>query len=130
MVVDVPPGAEQPMPQAAMADPVKKGFYLATIGHCTECHTPLANGHRDFKGALGTGGEEFKGPFGVSVSRNITSHKENGIGAGSDAEIKRAITQGVRKDGSKLRPPLGHAWVPTRSDADLGMTLASALTHP
>ena len=130
MVVDVPPGAEKPMPQEAMADPVKKGFYLATIGHCTECHTPMANGHRDFKGALGAGGEEFKGPFGVSVSRNITSHKENGIGAWSDAEIKRAITQGVRKDGTKLRPPMGFAWYATMSEADLDAIVAYLRTIP
>src|SRR3954470_22143010 len=43
MTVDVPPGAEKPMPAEAMADPVKKGFYLATIGHCMECHTPAVN---------------------------------------------------------------------------------------
>jgi len=130
MVVDVPPGAEKPMPQATMADPVKKGFYLATIGHCTECHTPIVNGHRDFKGSLGTGGEKFEGPFGVSISRNITSHKENGIGAWSDAEIKRAITQGVRKDGTKLRPPMGFAWYATMTDADLDAIVAYLRTIP
>src|SRR5205085_7548612 len=65
MVVDVPPGAEQPMPDESLGDPVKKGFYLATIGHCMECHTPAVDGHRDFKGALGTGGEKFPGPWGV-----------------------------------------------------------------
>src|SRR5204863_2311145 len=71
MTVDVPPGAEKPLTESAMQDPVKRGFYLATIGHCMECHTPLVHGHRDFKNALGTGGEKFEGPWGVSVSRNI-----------------------------------------------------------
>ena len=130
MTVDVPPGAERPLPASAMKDPVKKGFYLATIGHCMECHTPLVHGHRDFKGALGTGGEKFPGPWGVSVSRNITQHKENGIGAWSDAEIKRAITQGVRKDGTKLRPPMGFQWYATMSDADLSAIVAYLRTVP
>ena len=130
MTVDVPPGAEKPMPESAMKDPVKKGFYLATIGHCMECHTPVKNGHRDFKGALGTGGERFPGPWGESVSRNITSHKENGIGAWSDDEIKRAITQGVRKDGSKLRPPMGFQWYATMTDADLSAIVAYLRTVP
>ena len=95
----IPQGAEKPFSDADMADKVKKGFYLVTIGHCMECHTPLGPKGREFETSYGKGGFEFKGPWGMSVSRNITSHKEKGIGAWSDAEIKRAITDGVRKDG-------------------------------
>ena len=130
MVVDVPPGAEKPMPQEAMADPVKKGFYLATIGHCMECHTPIVDGHRDFKNALGAGGERFEGPWGVSVARNITSHQTKGIGAWTDGEVKRAITQGVRKDGTKLRPPMGFDWYATMTAADLDAIVAYVRTIP
>lgn len=130
MGFDVPPGAEKPLPESAMQDPVKKGFYLATIGHCMECHTPLVKGRRDFRNALGTGGEKFEGPWGVTVSRNITQHKENGIGAWSDDEIKRAITQGVRKDGSRLRPPMGFQWYATMTDADLSAIVAYLRTIP
>src|SRR2546421_6294889 len=130
MTVDIPPGAEKPLAESAMQDPVKRGFYLATIGHCMECHTPIVNGHRDFKNALGTGGERFEGPWGVSVSRNITSHKQNGIGAWSDDEVKRAITKGVRKDGSRLRPPMGFDWYATMTDADLSAIVAYLRTVP
>jgi mono/diheme cytochrome c family protein len=130
MHVDVPPGAEKPLPESAMKDPVKRGFYLVTIGHCMECHTPAVNGRRDFKGAMGKGGEKFEGPFGVSVSRNITSHKTSGIGAWSDAEVKRAITEGVRKDGSKLKPPMGFAWYARMSAADLDAIVAYLRTVP
>ena len=38
---NIPPGADKPFTEADMADKVKKGFYLATIGHCFECHTPM-----------------------------------------------------------------------------------------
>lgn len=130
MHVDVPPGAEAPLPESAMKDPVKRGFYLATIGHCMECHTPSVNGRRDFKNMLGIGGEKFEGPFGVSVSRNITSHKTSGIGAWSDAEIKRAITQGLRKDGSRLKPPMGFEWYARMSEADLDAIIAYLRTVP
>jgi mono/diheme cytochrome c family protein len=130
MVVDVPPGAEKPMPESALKDPVKRGFYLASIGHCMECHTPMANGRRDFKNALGTGGEKFEGPWGVTVARNITPHKEIGIGAWSDDEIKRAITKGVRKDGFRLRPPMGFDWYATMTDADLSAIVAYLRTIP
>lgn len=130
MGVDIPPGAEKPMSEGALNDPVKRGFYLVTIGHCMECHTPLVDGRRDYKNALGTGGYPMKGPWGVSVSRNITSHKQNGIGAWSDEEIKRAITKGVRRDGSKLLPPMGYDWYATMTDADLAAMVAYLRTVP
>ena len=83
-----------------MDDKVKHGFYLATIGHCMECHTPMVHGAAASSRTLGKGGREFPGPWGTSVSRNITSSKTKGIGDWTDAEIKRAITQGMRKDGT------------------------------
>ncbi len=104
----VPPGAEKPYTEAMLTDKVKKGFYLATIGHCMECHTPMGARGRDFEGRLGAGGFEFPGPWGKSVSRNVTSSKTKGLGDWTDAEIKRAITQGVSRDGSKLKPPMGY----------------------
>jgi len=88
------------------------------------------NGRRDFANALGTGGEHFPGPWGVSVSRNITQDKEHGIGAWSDDEIKRAITHGVRKDGSRLRPPMGFAWYATMTGDDLDAIVAYLRTVP
>jgi len=130
MTVDIPPGAEKPLREAELIDPVKRGFYLVTIGHCMECHTPMVEGHRDFKNSLGTGGERFEGPWGVSVSRNITSHTERGIGAWTDDEVKRAITRGVRKDGTKLRPPMGYDWYATMKDADLDAIVTYLRTIP
>lgn len=124
------PGAEKPMPQADLADKVKYGFYLVTIGHCLECHTPFGQAGADFKGSLGKGGREFPGPWGTSKSRNITSHKTAGIGAWSDAEIKRAITQGLRKDGSKLAPPMGYEYYAKMTDADLDAVVAYLRTVP
>ena len=126
----IPPGAEKAFSDADMADKVKKGFYLVTIGHCMECHTPMVNDRHDLVNDLGKGGEEFKGPFGVSVSRNITSHKEKGIGAWSDAEIKRAITQGVSRDGSRLKPPMGYDFYKNMTEADLDAVVAYLRTVP
>lgn len=124
------PGGEQPYTDAMMGDKVKKGFYLATIAHCMECHTPMGPRGREFSSKLGTGGFEFPGPWGKSVSRNITSHKEKGIGAWSDAEIKRAITQGISKDGSKLKPPMGFHYYATMTGDDLDAVVAYLRTVP
>ena len=124
------PGAERPMAPAAMRDKLKRDFYLVTIGHCMDCHTPLGSRGRDFVNDLGKGGFELKGPWGVSVSRNITSNKTKGIGAWSDAEIKRAITQGVAKDGSKLKPPMGYSYYAGMTNADLDAIVAYLHTVP
>jgi mono/diheme cytochrome c family protein len=127
--VDTPPGADKPMTEAELRDPVRRGFYLVTIAHCMECHTPRAKGQTDFS-RLGSGGEQFRGPWGVSVSRNITSHKTAGIGAWTDAEIKRAITQGIRKDGTRLKPPMGFHLYAKMTDADLAAVIAYLRTVP
>lgn len=126
----IPPGAEKPFAEADLANKVKKGFYLATIGHCMECHTPMGAKGRDFENSYGKGGFEFPGPWGVSVSRNITSHKEKGIGAWSDDEIKRAITKGVSKDGSPLKPPMGYGFYANMTDGDLDAVVAYLRTVP
>jgi mono/diheme cytochrome c family protein len=124
------PGGEQPYTEAMMNDKVKHGFYLATIAHCMECHTPMDKGQRLFSTRLGAGGFEFPGPWGVSVSRNITSSKEKGIGAWTDAEIKTAITQGKSRDGSPLKPPMGFDYYAKVSDKDLDDIVGYLRTVP
>src|SRR6185436_8081044 len=80
------PGAEKPMSETDLGDKVKRGFYLVTIAHCMECHTPFGppGSGADFQNSLGKGGREFPGPWGTSTSRNITSSKTSGIGDWSD----------------------------------------------
>ncbi len=97
-----PPIASVPEPAD---NPIARGAYLANaVAHCTECHTPMVNGRNDFS-RTGAGGMEFRGPWGVSVARNITPHA-NGIGGWTDAEIIRAITTGVSQSGRPLAPPM------------------------
>jgi mono/diheme cytochrome c family protein len=126
----IPPGAEKPFADADLTDTVKKGFYLATIGHCFECHTPLGPKGREFETGYGKGGREFPGPWGTSTSRNITSSKTAGLGAWSDDEIKRAITQGIRRDGSHLKPPMGFPLYAKMTPDDLDALVAYLRTVP
>ena len=118
------PGGEKPYTEAMLSDKVKKGFYLATIAHCMECHTPMEKGMRQWDTRLGAGGFDFPGPWGVSTSRNITSSKTKGIGGWTDAEITRAITTGVSKDGSHLKPPMGFHYYATLTPDDLDAVVA------
>jgi hypothetical protein len=84
-------------------------MYLVTLGHCLECHTPQVGGKHDFDNSAGKGGRTFQGPWGESRSSNITSHPASGIGGWTDEDIKRAFTQGVARDGHKLKPPMAFA---------------------
>ena len=101
------PGAEKPMTDVDLKDPVKHGFYLASLAHCMACHSRVSEDvPADFKNAWGKGGRVFKGPFGESKVANISSHREKGLGNWTDAEIRRALTEGVSKDGRHLKPPM------------------------
>ena len=124
------PGAERPYKEAMFSDRIKHGFYLAAIGHCMECHTPMVKGRRDWTKDLGRGGFEFPGPWGVSVSRNITQSRSKGIAAWTDAEIKRAITMGVDKEGKHLKPPMGYSYYAKMTEADLNDIVAYLRTVP
>ena len=97
------PGAEKPMSEDDLRDPVKRGLYLASLAHCMHCHAERKNDVPNYRTGAGKGGREFKTPAGVVVKgANITSHPTSGIGAWSDAEIKRAMTEGVSRDGRPL----------------------------
>jgi mono/diheme cytochrome c family protein len=118
------PGADKPMTEADLKDPAKRGFYLSSIAHCMACHARVSEATPpDFKDAYGKGGREFRGPFGTSVAANISAHPKSGLGAWSDAEIRRALTEGVSRDGRKLKPPMidyvayYKTWTPEDMDA-------------
>jgi mono/diheme cytochrome c family protein len=105
------------------SDTLKYGEYLATIGHCMECHTP-----RDDKGMLehnklGAGGQTFKGPWGESTSRNLTPH-ETGLKNWTDAQIAKALREGVDRDGKPYKPPMAFGFYKNISDADMGALIA------
>ena len=107
------------------SDPVRYGEYLAgPVAHCVECHTPFVQGHPDFANQLGHGGFEFPGPWGVSISRNITNDAEKGLGAWTDDQIRIAITQGLRPDGNALLPPMPFYAYRAIKDEDLNAIIA------
>ncbi len=124
------PDAQKPVTDAAMSDPLVRGRYLATIGHCMECHTPLAQGRLQFDTGMGKGGRQFDGPWGISTSANITSSKVSGIGNVSDADIKRAITEGIARDGHRMKPPMGYSAYARLSEQDVNALVAWLRTVP
>jgi mono/diheme cytochrome c family protein len=130
------PDAEAGFNTDAFSDPVRRGTYLVTIGHCMECHAAWSRGVSDFKNGLGKGGRPFEpapgAPAGAAptITANITSHPTAGIGAWTDEEIKRAITQGISRDGRKLKPPMAYAFYAGLSETDLDDIIAYLRTVP
>jgi mono/diheme cytochrome c family protein len=117
------PPAAKPMEDADLNDPIKRGLYLTALGHCVLCHSrPSADGSLDYKNGLGGGGRKF-GPQGAVVAANLTS---KGVASWSDAEIKRALTEGVSRDGRKLSAPMVDfaQYYRTMTDADINTIIA------
>ena len=108
----------------------RRGYYLATIGHCMDCHSPREKGVSQMRTEMGVGKHDFKGPWGTSTARNITSDKEKGLGNWTDTEIKRAITTGVSRNGDKLKPPMGFGAYAKMTDKDMGDLIAYLRTVP
>jgi mono/diheme cytochrome c family protein len=130
------PDADAGFNKSMFADPVKRGGYLVTIGHCMECHSAWSRGVSDFKGGLGHGGRVFPLREGspdataTSTAANITSHPTTGIGAWTDAETVRAITQGVARDGRPLKPPMAYGYYAALKATDLADIVAYLHTVP
>ena len=125
------PGAERPFGEADLNDKLKRGFYLATIAHCMECHSRAPDGTPDFKGRWGKGGHEMTGPYGKVTVANITSHPDKGIGRWSDAEIRRALREGVGRDGRTFKPPMArNIYYSTMTDEDVDAIIAWLRTIP
>lgn len=110
------------VPDVDRGDPLAYGAYLGNaLGHCMECHTPMVNGAFDFS-RTGAGGFLLNKPLGLelaAVAANITPHPQQGIGAWTDDEIRRAITQGISRDGRTLAPIMAFPYYKNIADEDL-----------
>ena len=117
------------VPAVSDADPVKYGAYIVNhLAHCTECHSkPKDGGGVDMTDGLGAGGQQFRGPWGVSQAPNITP---TGIGHYSDADLKKVITTGERPDGSKLKPPMAVSYYANMTPKDLDAVVAYLRSMP
>ena len=127
---EMPTYAGKQANEAELSDQLARGRYLLTIAHCLECHTPegpsVVHDSRPPAGRVaGSSGGHRQ-----SVSANITSDPVAGLGQWSDDEIKRAITQGIARDGHKLKPPMAYAGYATMSPQDLDAIVAFVRTLP
>jgi mono/diheme cytochrome c family protein len=106
-------------------DTVAYGGYLAgPVARCMDCHTQRRPGEPV---RLGAGGKEFHGPWGISVSADLTP---SGLGDWSEAEIERAIRTGISRDGHKLFPPMPFAAYRNMAADDMAALIAYLRSLP
>lgn len=127
----MPPARGLPAPSPK--DKVAYGRYIVTaLAHCFECHSgPDAHGAPDPEHKLGAGGFLITlAPGATVMTANITPDPETGIGKWSDADIKKAMTHGIRPDGRHLAPPMPFPFFKNMSGRDLEAVIAYLRTIP
>lgn len=126
----MPPAKGAPAPSPS--DKVAYGGYIVNaLAHCFECHTPFTPEGMPDMTKLGAGGFEIVlGPDITVMTANITPDPETGIGSWSDDDIKKAITEGVRPNGTKLAPPMPYSNFHNMTAEDLDAVVAYIRTIP
>ena len=100
-----------------------KGRVLAELGGCVHCHS--AEG-----GASLAGGRPIETPFGRLWSTNLTPDLEAGIGGWSFEAFRRALREGVSRDGHRLYPAFPFTSFAKASDEDLTAIYAYLMAEP
>jgi len=101
---------------------VAKGAQLAAIGECGVCHTRAG-------GKPYAGGFPVQTPFGVVYGTNITPDRETGIGAWSEEAFRRAMREGVARDGTHLYPAFPYDHFTRLTDGDISALYAFLMTR-
>jgi mono/diheme cytochrome c family protein len=99
-----PPPDPLPAATSELEVVARRGQYIAAIGTCPLCHTAGPNLTRPWQPypEMGGGLRVSWHVFGTTYSRNLTPDAETGLGAWSKAEIRRAITSGIARDGRQM----------------------------
>jgi hypothetical protein len=89
----------------AARSPTDRGRHLVETLGCPFCHTPIREDGSPIEELRLAGGQRWiLAPYGEFVSINLTSHESYGIGRATDDQIKRVLTRGIRRDGTRMVP--------------------------
>lgn len=103
-------------PNTGQSDEWNRGAYLVeAMGHCGECHTPRnlffgLNNRKKFQGSVQAGWRAY----------NITGSRNSGVGAWSDAELARYLSQGYAAGHGAASGPMGEAVIESTSRLSAG----------
>lgn len=99
-----------------------RGAQLAAVGNCIACHT--VPGGKSFAGGL-----PLPTPFGTVYSTNITPDPETGIGLWSEEAFRRAMREGVDRNGRHLYPAFPYDHFTRVTDEDNRALYAYLMTR-
>ncbi len=102
---------------------VEHGRMLAEVGNCSSCHTTP-------DGLPYAGGLAVQTPFGTVYSANITPDPETGIGQWSEEAFRRALREGVDRQGDHLYPAFPYDHFTYASDEDIAALYAYLMSQP
>lgn len=115
-------------------DRVKRGKYLAThVAVCIDCHS-----QRDWtkfagpldSGTIGKGGEKFDQRMGFPGEVYVPNITPHNLKSWTDGELFRAITTGVKKDGSSIFPIMPYQSYGKMDKEDIYSIMAYIRTLP
>ena len=113
----------RPAPTSFDRTTVEAGATLAALGNCVTCHSKA-------DGAPYAGGRPLETPFGTIYTSNITPDPEVGIGGWSRDAFRRALRDGVSRDGHHLYPALPYDHYTNVTAADVDAIYAFLMTRP
>jgi mono/diheme cytochrome c family protein len=116
------------VPDPDQSTPLARGKHIAEIGNCQECHTPVNERHEPLPGLAWAGGQEFRGPFGLVRSSNITPHA-SGLAHYNEELFLRTIRTG-NIGGRRLNPLMPWHYHRHMTDDDLKALWAYLKTVP
>ena len=103
-------------------DRIIRGAELAAIGDCAVCHTVR-------NGPPYAGGRGVQTPFGTVYATNITPDPDTGIGTWSETAFRRAMRDGIARDGTHLYPVLPYPHFTRATDQDIAALYAFLMTR-
>jgi len=116
----IAPAAAPPAPPSAAV--LAAGARVVALGDCMVCHTSPVG--RAYAGGLG-----LATPFGTIYSTNITPDPDTGIGRWTSAAFRRALREGVARDGHQLYPAFPYTHTTRMSDQDIDLAYAYLMSR-
>lgn len=113
---------DPPQRAAFENDLIKKGANLAALANCDVCHTVPG-------GAAYAGSRPIPTPFGTIYSTNITPDRDTGIGRWSEDAFRRAMREGIARDGHHLYPAFPYDHYVRTSDEDIHALYGFVMTR-
>src|SRR6266446_6181547 len=105
--------------------PVERGGYLVNaVMACDGCHTPRGKDGFDMTKRFSGGSQTWDTPAYTVKGSNITPDRETGIGAWSDSEITRSLTDGIHRLGRPIAPQMPSAFYKVLTPGDLDAIVA------